>query len=307
MRTHMRIILSFGALALLAAPAHADRGRNPLAGQPAIRHRVEMRKMRLEITPQFTISANQPFLIGFGGGANIRFHLTDWLAIGGSYHYTANVASPLVGRISEALPDTYAVRTSTPATDDPTAGLRQPSKDIFKDHLIGPTLGMWSAHLALTPMGGKFSLFNALFANYDFYGTVGIGGVILGTPLSSGATSYTVRTDSAGGMSSRAVNETALSAGNDVNLQSSTPFVGHRIAGVFGIGTHIFFNDFIGLNLELRDYMYKANPGGLDVKTTDSNSDGSGVLSEQDEYLVNHLYFGVGLTIMIPPSAKLSR
>ena len=307
MRTHMRIILSFGALALLAAPAHADRGRNPLAGQPAIRPRVEMRKMRLEITPKFTISANQPFLIGFGGGANIRFHLTDWLAIGGSYHYTANVASPLVGRISEALPDTYAVRTTTPATDDPTAGLRQPSKDIFKDHLIGPTLGMWSAHLALTPMGGKFSLFNALFANYDFYGTVGIGGVILGTPLSSGATSYTVRTDSAGGMSSRAVNETALSAGNDVNLQSSTPFVGHRIAGVFGIGTHIFFNDFIGLNLELRDYMYKANPGGLDVKTTDSNSDGTGVLSDQDEYIVNHLYFGVGLTIMIPPSAKLSR
>ena len=77
MRTHMRIILSFGALALLAAPAHADRGRNPLAGQPAIRHRLEMRKMRLEITPQFMISANQPFLIGFGGGANIRFHLLE--------------------------------------------------------------------------------------------------------------------------------------------------------------------------------------------------------------------------------------
>jgi hypothetical protein len=199
------------------------------------------------------------------------------------------------------------VRTATPATDDPTAGLRQPSKDMFKDHLIGPTLGMWSAHLALTPMGGKFSLFNALFANYDFYGLVGIGGVILGNPLSSGATSYTVRTDSAGGTSVRNVNDTALTAQNDVNLQSPAPFTGHRIAGVFGIGTHIFFNDFVGLNLELRDYMYKANPGGLDVKTTDSNSDGSGVLSEQDEYLVNHLYFGVGLTLMIPPGAKISR
>ena len=90
-------------------------------------------------------------------------------------------------------------------------------------------------------------------------------------------------------------------------MQSPAPFTGHRIAGVFGIGTHIFFNDFVGLNLELRDYMYKANPGGLDVKTTDSNSDGSGVLSEQDEYLVNHLYFGVGLTLMIPPGAKISR
>jgi len=307
MRTHMRIILSFGALASLAMPAQADRGRNPLAGQPAIRHRVEMRKMRLEITPQFTISANQPFLIGFGGGANIRFHLTDWLAIGGSYHYTANVASPLVGRITEALPDTYAVRTATPATDDPTAGLRQPSKEMFKNHLIGPTMGMWSAHLALTPMGGKFSMFNALFANYDFYVTAGVGGVILGTPLSNGATSYTVRTDSSGGTSVRSVNDSPLGTGNDVNLQSPAVFTGHRIAGVLGIGTHIFFNDWIGLNLELRDYMYKANPGGLDVSTEGANSDGTPVLSDADEYIVNHLYFGVGLTLMLPPRAKISR
>ena len=51
MRTQ-RFIFSVGALALLAAPAHADRGRNPLAGQPAIRHRVEMRKLRFEVTPQ---------------------------------------------------------------------------------------------------------------------------------------------------------------------------------------------------------------------------------------------------------------
>ena len=124
MRTQMRFILSIGALALLAAPAYADRGRNPLAGQPAIRHRVEMRKLRFEITPQFLVSANQPYLIGFGGGANIQFHITDWFGIGGSFHYTANVAAPLVGRIMEALPDQYA------KTTDPAAGLKQPSKRV---------------------------------------------------------------------------------------------------------------------------------------------------------------------------------
>lgn len=307
MRTHMRIILSLSALASLALPAYADRGRNPLAGQPAIRHRVEMRKMRFEISPQLALSANQPFLIGIGGGANLRFHITDWLAVGGSYHYTKNLESPLVGRISEALPETYSVRTATPATDDPTAGLRQPSRQMMKDHLIGPTLGMWSAHLALTPMGGKFSMFNALFANYDFYVSAGVGGVILGTPLSSGASSYTVRTNSSGTTDVRQVNSDPASANNDVNLQSPSVFTGHRIAGVFGIGTHIFFNDFIGLNLELRNYMFKANPGGLDVSTSDSNSDGSPVLSSQDEYLVNHLYFGVGVTLMLPPTAKVSR
>lgn len=304
MKTHMRIILSLGALAAVASSAHADRGRNPLAGQPAIRHHTEMRKMRLEITPQVLVSTNQPFLISVGAGANLRFHLTDWLAIGGSFHYNAlNAEAPLVGRITEALPDSYAIRSSTPATDDPTAGLRQPSKAMFRDHLIGPT-SMWSAHVALTPIGGKFSLFNAAFANYDFYAMVGMGGMILGAPLSSGATSYLVRTDAAGTTSMRG---TDTKIGTDVNLQPVDPFTGHRIAGVFGIGAHIFFNDFIGLNFELRDYMYKANPGGLDVSTKDNNPDGSGVLSDQDEYLVNHLYFGLGLTIMIPPTAKVSR
>jgi hypothetical protein len=76
---------------------------------------------------------------------------------------------------------------------------------------------------------------------------------------------------------------------------------------LFGIGVHIYFNHFIGLNLELRDYLYKSNPGGLDVNTTDNNNDNSPVLSSDDEFLVNNLYFGIGLTLMLPPTAKISR
>src|SRR4051812_37240105 len=117
MQTQTRFILSVGALALLASPAHAE-GRNPLAGQPAIRHRVEMRKLRFEISPQFLVSMNQPYLIGVGGGANLQFHLTDWLGIGASFHYTTNIEAPLVGRISAALPESYA------QASDPAAGLR---------------------------------------------------------------------------------------------------------------------------------------------------------------------------------------
>jgi hypothetical protein len=105
----------------------------------------------------------------------------------------------------------------------------------------------------------------------------------------------------------RAVNATALTTANDVNLQAPDPFTGLRPAGLFGIGVHMFFNDFIGLNLELRDYMYKSNPGGLDVSTADNNTDNSPVLSAQDEFIVNNLYFGIGLTFMLPPGAKTSR
>jgi hypothetical protein len=205
MQTHTRFILSVGALALFAGSAHAE-GRNPLAGQPAIRHRVEMRKMRFEIAPQFVMSINQPYLIGVGGGAALQFHLTDWLGIGASFHYTANLAAPLAGRVEEALPAAYASAT------DPSAGLRQPSKQMFRDHLVGPQM-LIGVYGTLTPIGGKFSLFNALFANYDFYGIIGAGIVKVDTPLASGMGAYA---DSAGAM--RMVNADPLTSGNDVNL-----------------------------------------------------------------------------------------
>lgn len=289
------VILSIGALALFASDAYADRGRNPLAGQPAIRHRVEMRKLRFEITPQFLVSASQPYLIGIGGGANLQFHITDWLGIGASFHYTSNIAAPLVGRIEEALPATYAGAT------DAAVGLKQPSKQMFRDHLIGPSM-LGGLYATLTPIGGKFSLFNTIFANYDFYGLAGAGVAILDAPLASGMGAYA---DTSNMM--RQVNLSPLSAGNDVNLQSPDPFKGLRVAGVFGIGAHIFFNDYIGLQLELRDYIYKSNPGGLDVSTADNNPDGTPRLTTDDEYIVGNLYFGVGLSIMLPPKAKISR
>lgn len=294
MQTHTRFILSVGALACLAAPAHAE-GRNPLAGQPAIRHRVEMRKMRFEISPQFVMSVNQPYLIGVGGGAALQFHFTDWLGLGASFHYTANIAAPLAGRIEEALPPAYA------SASDPSAGLRQPSKQMFRDHVVGPQM-LIGIYGTLTPIGGKFSLFNALFANYDFYGLIGVGLVNVTNPLASGMTTYP---DTAGTM--RTVNDSALASANDVNLQAPTPFNGLRAGGLFGIGVHIYFNHWIGLNLELRDYLYKSNPGGLDVNTTDNNADNSPVLSSDDEFIVNNLYFGIGLTLMLPPTAKISR
>lgn len=300
MQTQKRFSLLIGALALLAAaPSHAESRRNPLAGQPAIRHRLEMRKMRFEISPQFLASTNLPYLIGIGGGANLQFHISDWFGIGVSGHYTTNLAAPLVGRVEEALPNTYA------STTDPTMNLRQPSKQMFRDHLIGPT-ALIAAYLTLTPIGGKFSLFNTLFANYDFYGMAGAGVAILGTPLSSGATTYP---DSSNAM--RMVNQDPQATNNDVNLQAPNPFTGLRVAGMFGIGTHIFFNDWIGLQLELRDYIFKSNPGGLDVTTLDNNKengwDNSPKLTSDDEYITNNLYFGVGISIMLPPKAKVSR
>jgi len=112
--------------------------------------------------------------------------------------------------------------------------------------------------------------------------------VTLTTPLSGGAGYAAAKT-----------------AGNDVNLQNSDDLTGPRFAGVFGVGAHIFFNDFLALQLELRDYLYKSNPGGLDVVTTDGLKGQGPVLTGNDEYITNNLYFGVGLSIFLPPTAKI--
>jgi hypothetical protein len=93
-------------------------------------------------------------------------------------------------------------------------------------------------------------------------------------------------------------------------------FTGIRAGGVVGIGTHFYFNEWVGLQVELRDYFYKSNPLGLDVNPTDTSTNAAGmaiptdhspVLTSQDEYMTNNLYFGVAVTFMIPPGVHTSR
>src|SRR6478609_3093861 len=86
----------------LSTSARADR-RNPLDGQPAIRHKVELRKLRFEVTPQFITSTNQDYRHAFGPGVNMQFHITDWLGIGVSGNYMFNSNTSLEGQVRAKL------------------------------------------------------------------------------------------------------------------------------------------------------------------------------------------------------------
>src|SRR5256885_7482908 len=103
MRTRILPLLVLMALpTLLPAAAHADR-RNPLDGQPAVRRRTLMRKLRFEVTPQFVTSINQDYKHAFGPGINLQFHLTDWLAIGVQGVYALNANTALEDKVRDAL------------------------------------------------------------------------------------------------------------------------------------------------------------------------------------------------------------
>jgi outer membrane beta-barrel protein len=258
------------------ATAHADR-RNPLDGQPAVRRRTLMRKLRFEVTPQFVTSINQDYKHAFGPGINLQFHLTDWLAIGVQGVYTLNTNTALEDKVRAALPDDASMPYKSYSGP-------QPTRQIHDDHVMGIN-AIFSGYAQITPFYGKISFFTSLFMNYDLYINGGIGFV--------NYTSNCCRTVDVTGKPN------AAAGVDDPNTQNGH-FDGLKVGGQIGVGAHIYFNEWIGLQFELRDYIVGANPGGLDVN-------GDRKLDSGDIGPQNNLFFGIGVTFMLPPSARQSR
>jgi outer membrane beta-barrel protein len=270
-------------LVLLALPtllpetaAHADR-RNPLEGQPAVRRRLLLRKLRFEVTPQFVTSINQDYKHAFGPGINLQFHLTDWLAIGVQGAYTLNTNTGLEDKVRSALPDEAVMPYNKYSGPQPTRQMH--------DSRVLSVGAIFSAYAQVTPFYGKIAFFSALFVNYDLYVNGGIGFV--------NYTSSCCRIPDTTGKPNSNVNQ------EDPNTQN-VRFDGLKIGGQIGVGAHIYFNEWFGLQFELRDYIVGANPGGLDTN-------GDRHLDSHDEGAQNNIFFGVGLTFMLPPTARQTR
>jgi outer membrane beta-barrel protein len=268
MTTVNKILLGVALLSLTHGLAHAER-KNPLEGQPAVRHRYELRRLRFEITPMFTTSINQDYKHAFGVGGSLTFHITDWLAIGfeGSYLFNADTA----------LEDAVRARLATnDASPNKVPGV--PSLQQHDQRVLGINATM-SPYAQVTPFFGKFAVFSALFVSYDLYvkGGLGLVNYVQNGCCSSGA------------------------PGIDMGQPGdSTIFAGLKVGAMIGVGAHVFFNEWLGMELELRDYIVGANPGGLDV-----NADRK--LTKDDEGVQNNIFFGVGLTLMLPPHARITR
>ena len=101
-RTKSFLALPLLSLALLSSPARADK-KIALEGQPPIRHKLELRKLRFEVTPQFVVSMNQDFRTFVGAGLVLQFHITDWLGIGASVSVMFNSNTPLEDKVRGQL------------------------------------------------------------------------------------------------------------------------------------------------------------------------------------------------------------
>lgn len=261
-----------------------QRRTNDLASQPAVRHRLLLVAKRFEVTPLFESTVNADYRHFVGGGLKLEYHFTDMFSVGALGVFSTAINTGLVDKIVPTLPDAMS-------QDNPL----EPTKDQFTAHLNKmPIHG--AAYLSLTPWYGKLAAFNTAFVNFDFYFQAGVAFAKLDSncPVS-------ICTDTAPGqprpdpdMMGETLPPDFLPA-NDAPLNS-----GNRIGAYLGAGIHVFLNDFIALDFTVRDYAFNDNPSGADY-------DADRVVTDDDSRFLNHLFMGVGVSIMLPFEAKRTR
>jgi outer membrane beta-barrel protein len=288
-RSTLATSIALGAVAAVglttSAPstAHADRA---LDEQPAVRNRLLLVAKRLEATPLFEATINADFRAIIGGGLKLEYHLGDMLSIGAIGVFSASIDTKLTDRVLETL------------EEDNNDMTREPSKQEFTQHLNKmPVHG--AAYVSLTPWYGKLAAFGRAFVNFDFYFQGGIAFAQLTSSCDDD-----VCDDPHPGLN----DPTAVDAnGNpapivpDDNPNNDAPLNSGFKPGLYlGAGIHVFVNDFIAIDLAIRDYAFVDNPSGADF-----NADL--FVDDSDSRFLHHLFAGVGVSVMLPMKVKRTR
>lgn len=260
---------------LLVVPFAAAERRNPLEGQPAVRHRLLLVKQRFEFAPAFESSVNADFQHTFAAGLKLEYHLTDMFSIGAVGFYGIGANTKLNSRIVDDLPD---------STDD---GDPTPTRAEWEEHLNTiPIHG--AAYVSVTPWYGKLAAFGKFFVNFDFYFQ---GGVSM-AQLKNDCDPCSFETDPAPGGDL----ENGILPDSDPNNDQAIND-GTRIGAYLGGGIHLFLSNWMALDLTVRSYLFSDNPSGLDF-----NADLA--VTEEDNRFLNHLFMGVGLSFFLPTSVE---
>lgn len=267
-------------LTMDTSEAQAER-KNPLDGAPAVRGRLLLVKNRFEFTPAFESTINSDFRHTLSGGAKLEYHFSDLISFGGVGFFGTSIDTGLTDKIVSTLPETDPSPMNTDA--DPT-----PTQTEFTSHLNSmPFHG--ALFVSVTPWYGKLAAFGKFFVNFDFYFQAGLSFASLTSDCSS------------------SVCNDANPEGNDNsdpvilpdNNPNDDPVLndGFKPGIYLGGGIHVFLNDYLALDLTVRNYMFSDNPSGLDF-----NADLA--VTEEDNRFQNHLFMGIGLSVMLPLKVK---
>lgn len=249
----------------------------PLEDQPAVRNRILFVRKRFELGLALESSIGADYRHVFGGGLKAEYHLTDHWSIGGLFLASAGVNTGLTDQILGTLDG--CMGPDSPSSDP------CPTREQYESHLNdNPLRG--AVYVGFTPIYGKLAGFGKFFVHFDFYFQAGMAFASLSTNCND-----TICSDTAPGVAG--MGETV-----DTNFHDDPALNdGTRLGLYFGGGMHLFFNDWIALDLTIRDYVFNDNPSGLDT-----NYDFK--VSDEDSSFKNHLFFGLGLSFMLPSTAK---
>jgi outer membrane beta-barrel protein len=275
-RTTQGLVAAITTITLLAVPTVASAREDILKGQPDVRNKYEYRAQRFELAPTFEMTVNADYKHAVSGGIKAEYHLSDSLSFGASIFFGTGIDTALTGQVSNSLPDSHG------PDGDPT-----PTRAEFEDHLNTiPLHG--SVHATFTPWFGKMALFGKGFVAFDLYVTGGFGFANLKTNWGE---------DNCAPEADGQVN------GMDVfdDPRNDCPYnSGFRPGVMIGVGMHVYLSKWIALDIAFRDYFFNDNPSGQDA-----NKDGQ--VDSSDPRFLGHLFYGVGISFMLPPKIKVTR
>ncbi len=277
---HTLICVALGAALLTTTveTAEADgRRTNELANDKAVRHRRLLVKQRFELAPLFESTINADYRHVIGGGAKLEYHLSDMLSIGVIGVGSTSINTKLVKRIMATL-------------EDNPANPREPSRKELEVRLNSmPIHG--AGYVSLTPWYGKLAAFSQAYVAFDFYFQAGVSYAQLKSDCPT-----MICSDTAPGESKPGPGDETIPPDNDPN--NDPPLnSGSRIGLYLAFGIHVFLNDFIALDLTVRDYAFDDNPSGADFNANLA-------VTDEDSRFLHHLFVGVGLSIMFPTKVK---
>jgi outer membrane beta-barrel protein len=254
--------------------AEAEARRNQLDSQPAVRQRKLLVAKRFELGLLGESTINADFRHILGGGLKLEYHFTDMISFGAVGVGSFAINTKLIDRINPTL--------------DADTDMRSPTSKQLAAHLNSiPLHG--AVYLSVTPWYGKLAAFGKSFLNFDFYFQAGLAVAKLDSSCGDD-----ICTDKNPGVSS----ETLIPDGDpndDAPLNSGT-----RLGLYLGGGIHVFLSDSVALDLSIRDYAFVDNPSGADF-----NADL--FVSDADNRFLQHLFFGLGASIMLPTTVKRTR
>lgn len=267
-------------------PSEGSHKRDYLKEQPAVRHRLLLVAKRLEATAMFESTINADFRHFIGGGLKLEYHLGDMFSIGGLIVGSTALDTKLTKRVLETLED---CPMPTMACDQ----TREPSQQQFTQHLN--TIPFHGAvYASLTPWYGKLAAFGKAYVNFDFYFQGGVAFASLKSDCSDA-----ICNDPSPGVDT---NPGDPMVGNPDDDPNDDPPLnsGFRPGLYLGGGLHVFVNDFVAIDLAVRDYAFSDNPSGADFNANLA-------VQDDDSRFLHHLFVGVGASVMVPFKVKRTR